>query len=152
MALLVHGADRDPGRRRVARRRTPSATASSSGSQPGQLTDRGDREFAEPLREPDRARATVQLYRTFLTARVRRARARRYNKKRLTVPTLLVFGENDFAIPKRMVSGDFSRYADHFEVEFVPDAGHFIVDEQPELVTRQIRGFFSAVDRPAAVG
>jgi pimeloyl-ACP methyl ester carboxylesterase len=116
------------------------------------FTEQEMREFAEPLREPDRTRATVNLYRTFLTREFGRVGAQRYNKKRLTVPTRLVFGEDDFAIPKRMVSGDFSRFADHFEVEFVPNCGHFVVDEQPDLVTREIRGFFSAADRPAAVG
>jgi pimeloyl-ACP methyl ester carboxylesterase len=48
------------------------------------------------------------------------------------------------AIPKRMVSGDFSRYADHLEVEFVSNCGHFVEEEQPELVTRRTLDFFSA--------
>jgi pimeloyl-ACP methyl ester carboxylesterase len=111
---------------------------------PDTFTDEEIREFTEPLREPDRARATVQLYRTFLTREFGPVAAGRYNKKRLTVPTRLLFGEDDFAIPKRMVSGDFSRYADHLEVEFVADCGHFIEEEQPELVTRRILDFFSA--------
>jgi pimeloyl-ACP methyl ester carboxylesterase len=118
---------------------------------PGAMSDEEIREFTEPLREPDRARATVQLYRTFLTREFARVGAGTYNKQRLTVPTKLVFGEDDFAIPSRMVTGDFSDRADHFEVELVPHTGHFIVDEQPDLVTRRIVDFFSAADRPAAV-
>ena len=109
------------------------------------------RAFVDVLREPERARASQRLYRTFLTREFGPVGAGRYNKRRLTVPTKLVFGEDDFAIPKRMVTGDFSRYADSLEVEFVPDTGHFIVDEQPDLVTRRILDFFSAADRPAAV-
>ena len=116
------------------------------------FTDEEIREFTEVLREPDRTRATVNLYRTFLLREFGVVAGQRYNKKRLTVPTRLLFGEDDFAIPKRMVSGDFSRFADDFEVEFVPDCGHFIEEEQPELVTRRILDFFSAADRPAAVG
>jgi pimeloyl-ACP methyl ester carboxylesterase len=119
---------------------------------PETFTDEELREFTEPLREPERTRATVKLYRTFLTREFGVVAAQRYNKKRLTVPTRLLFGEDDFAIPKRMVSGDFSRYADSLEVEFVPNCGHFIEEEQPELVTRRILDFFSAADRPAAVG
>jgi pimeloyl-ACP methyl ester carboxylesterase len=120
-------------------------------TKPGALSDEELREFVESLREPDRTRATVQLYRTFLTREFGPVAAGRYNKRRLTVPTKLVFGEDDFAIPKRMVTGDFSRFADKLEVELVPDTGHFIVDERPELVTREILDFFSAADRPAAV-
>lgn len=118
---------------------------------PGALSEDELREFVEALREPDRARASVQLYRTFLTREFARVGAGAYNKKRLTVPTKLVFGADDFAIPKRMVTGDFNRFADDFEVELVPDTGHFIVDEQPDLVTRRVVDYFSAVDRPAAV-
>jgi pimeloyl-ACP methyl ester carboxylesterase len=101
-------------------------------------------EFTEPLCEPDRARATVQLYRTFVTREFPAVAAGRYNGKRLTVPTRLVFGTEDFAISKSFISGDFERHADHFELEPVADAGHFIEEEQPELVTRRILDFFSA--------
>jgi pimeloyl-ACP methyl ester carboxylesterase len=119
---------------------------------PGAMTEEEIAAFVDALREPDRARATQQLYRTFLLREFPRVGAGAYNKQRLTVPTRLVFGEDDFAIPKRMVTGDFSRHADHLEVELVPAAGHFIVDERPELVTRRTLDFFSAADRPAAVG
>jgi pimeloyl-ACP methyl ester carboxylesterase len=121
-------------------------------AKPGTWSEEEIREFTEPLREPDRTRATTLLYRTFLTREFAPVGAGRYNDRRLTVPTKLLFGEDDFAIPKRMVTGDFSRFADDLEVELVPDTGHFIVEEQPDLVTRRILDFFSAVDRPAAVG
>jgi pimeloyl-ACP methyl ester carboxylesterase len=118
---------------------------------PGAMSPEERREFVEVLREPERARASQQLYRTFLTREFGAVGIGRYNKRRLTVPTRLLFGEDDFAIPKRMVTADFSRYADDFEVELVPDTGHFIVDEQPDLVNRRILDFFSAADKPAAV-
>jgi pimeloyl-ACP methyl ester carboxylesterase len=118
---------------------------------PGAMSQEEVREFVEPLREPDRARASMLLYRAFLTREFAPVAAGRYSKQRLTVPSRLVFGEDDFAIPTRMVTGDFRRYTDDFTVELVPDTGHFIVDERPELVTREILDFFSSVDRPAAV-
>ena len=110
----------------------------------GAFSEQEIKEFTDPLREPDRARATVQIYRTFVTREFAAVAAGRYNSKRLTVPTRLLFGEDDMAIPKRMVSGDFSRYADHLEVEFVSNCGHFVEEEQPELVTRRTLDFFSA--------
>jgi pimeloyl-ACP methyl ester carboxylesterase len=117
----------------------------------GALSPEERRAFVEPFREPARAHASQQIYRTFLTREFGPVGAGRYNKHRLTVPTKLMFGEDDFAIPKRMVTGDFSRYADSLEVEFVPDTGHFIVDERPELVTRGILDFFSTAEQPARV-
>jgi pimeloyl-ACP methyl ester carboxylesterase len=112
-------------------------------AKPGTWTDAEIREFAEPLREPDRTRATIQLYRTFLTREFARIGAGAYNKRRLTVPTKLLFGEDDFAIPKRMVTGDFSRFADHLEVELVPDTGHFIAEEKPDLVAASALELFA---------
>jgi pimeloyl-ACP methyl ester carboxylesterase len=119
---------------------------------PGAMSAEEIAAFVDVLREPHRARASQKLYRTFLTREFGPVGAGRFNKRRLTVPTRLVFGEDDFAIPKRMVTGDFSRYADDLKVELVPGTGHFIVDEQPDLVTGRILDFFSAADRPAAVG
>jgi pimeloyl-ACP methyl ester carboxylesterase len=119
---------------------------------PDVWTDEQLAEYTDVLREPDRARASVMIYRTFLLKEFLRVGAGQYNSQRLTVPTRLVFGMNDFAISKRFLDQDFSRHADHFEVERVPDTGHFIGEEQPELVTDRILDFFSAADRPAAVG
>jgi pimeloyl-ACP methyl ester carboxylesterase len=119
---------------------------------PGAISTEEIREFTESLREPHRARASQQLYRTFLAREFGPVGAGRFNKRRLTVPTRLVFGEDDFAIPKRMVTGDFSRYADDLKVDLVSDTGHFIVDERPDLVTTRILDFFSAADRQAVVG
>jgi pimeloyl-ACP methyl ester carboxylesterase len=122
-----------------------------STKRPNAITPEEIREFSEPLREPDRTRATVAIYRTFITREFGRVATEAYNKQRLTVPTRLLFGQDDFAIPKRMLTGDFSKYADHLEIEFVPNCGHFIEEEQPELVTERILDFFGAADR-AAVG
>ncbi len=46
-----------------------------------------------------------------------------------------------------MLAG-YERHADEMRVELVPDCGHFIADERPELVAERAREFFSA---PVAV-
>src|SRR5207302_1214415 len=58
---------------------------------PDTWTDEELREFTEPLREPDRTHATVKLYRTFLTREFGPVAGGRYNQRRLTVPTRLLF-------------------------------------------------------------
>ena len=36
----------------------------------------------------------------------------------------------------------YEPYADDMEVELVPDSGHFVVEEKPDLVVQRAREFF----------
>jgi len=110
---------------------------------PQSWTDEDLDAFAKPLQEPARAEASVQLYRTFLLKEFGPVAAGRYEKKRLVVPTKLVFGMEDFAISKSLLSRDPKEFADDFTIEFVPDTGHFIGEERPELVNDRALDFFA---------
>ena len=68
--------------------------------------------------------------------------AGRYEGERLTVPTLLVFGEDDFVLRPTMLAG-YEHHADEMRVELVPGCGHFIADERPELVAERAREFLA---------
>jgi pimeloyl-ACP methyl ester carboxylesterase len=98
-------------------------------------------EFVEPLREPARAHATVQLYRTFLTREFPKVARGAYESLRLTTPTLLLFGTDDFAISTSFLRG-YEPYVDDMVLELVPGCGHFIAEERPELVTERALQFF----------
>lgn len=98
--------------------------------------------FADNLAEPERARAAVQMYRTFQLREVWPLLRGRYAEQRLTVPTLMLFGVDDLALRPEMLAG-YERHADDMRVELVEGCGHFIVDEMPELVTEHARGFLS---------
>jgi pimeloyl-ACP methyl ester carboxylesterase len=99
--------------------------------------------YIKPLQEPARANASVQLYRTFLTREFGAVGAGRYQKTRLTVPTKLLFGTDDFAIPKSFLRRPTKEFADDFTIEFIPDTGHFIGEERPELVNDRTLEFFA---------
>jgi pimeloyl-ACP methyl ester carboxylesterase len=99
--------------------------------------------FTEPLREPARANATMQLYRTFLLREFPAIARGAYNDKRLRTPTLLMFGTKDFAISTAFLRG-YEPYVDDFTLELVPDCGHFIEEEKPQLVTERALEFFGA--------
>ena len=88
----------------------------------------------------ERARASELLYRTFLLREAVPVLAGRYAGLPLEVPTLLLVGERDAVIPTRAVREQAAR-ADALELELVPEAGHFIVDEKPGLVADRTLGF-----------
>jgi pimeloyl-ACP methyl ester carboxylesterase len=98
--------------------------------------------FTERLRG-ERARASELLYRTFLLREAGPVAAGRYERLLpLTVPTLLVNGERDPVAPAWLVREQAAR-EDALEVEVVPDAGHFVVDEKPDLVANRALSFLA---------
>jgi pimeloyl-ACP methyl ester carboxylesterase len=89
--------------------------------------------FSETLRQPERARASSALYRTFLSGELGRLALGGYRGLRLKTPTLLLFGTEDRAIPTAALEG-YEAHADDMRVELVPGVGHFIAEEAPEVV------------------
>ena len=98
--------------------------------------------YALRLGEPARARATKLLYRTYLRAMVGRAPGSDLTERRLTQPTRFLFGANDGAISPHVLKG-IEAHGDDFVLEMVPDSGHFICEEKPELVADRARELFS---------
>jgi pimeloyl-ACP methyl ester carboxylesterase len=100
------------------------------------------RAFADNLAEPERARAGVELYRTFQLREAVPLIRGRFAGTRLRVPTRLVFGTGDAVLRPALLEG-YEEHADEMDVELVPDCGHFIADERPELVADRARSFFA---------
>lgn len=95
--------------------------------------------YVEQFQDPARAEASMKLYRYYLRVFGRTLRGA-YRRRRLAVPTLLLFGQRDRYVSPKLLPG-FEPYAEHLELELVPDAGHFIVDEKPDLVARRALAF-----------
>jgi pimeloyl-ACP methyl ester carboxylesterase len=104
--------------------------------------------FTDQMRDPDRARAHSRLYRWGLLGGWASLALGKYKDERLRAPTLLLFGTDDFAIDESALAG-YERYTDDMRVELVPDTGHFIVDERPELVLERAREFLG---QPGSAG
>jgi pimeloyl-ACP methyl ester carboxylesterase len=98
--------------------------------------------FSDVFTEPDRARAAVQVYRVFNLREGRGIMRGRYVDQRLSVPTLLLFGEDDFVLRPQLLDG-YQEHADDMRVELVPGCGHFIADERPELVAERAIEFLT---------
>ena len=95
------------------------------------------RSFTAVLAEPARARASVRLYRTFLAREVARS-----PRGRLRVPTRIVLGDRDPAIPTVLLDGA-QENAEDVSIEIVPECGHFVPEEHPELVAERARALFA---------
>jgi pimeloyl-ACP methyl ester carboxylesterase len=105
--------------------------------------------FTTTLKEPERAKASVRLYRTFLARELLPYLRGQFNGRRLTVPTLLMHGTHDLAIDHRAL-GQWETHADDMAVELRHDSGHFIGEELPDLVVARARALFGG-QRPAEV-
>jgi pimeloyl-ACP methyl ester carboxylesterase len=96
--------------------------------------------FAAAFRPPERARAAQRLYRSYGRTVLDTIRGGgRSAVPPLRVPAKLLFGTRDKAISTELVRGFPG-------LELVPDVGHFIVDERPQLVVRRALDLFGSVD------
>ena len=87
--------------------------------------------------EGERGRATERLYRSFLLRELPVLLRSRFSASDLRVPSRLMFGTGDVVITTRTAK-DLAAQTDRLELELVADAGHFIVDEKPELVADRL--------------
>jgi pimeloyl-ACP methyl ester carboxylesterase len=99
-------------------------------------------EFAKPLSEPERARASQQIYRTFTFKEFPKLARGAYDSLRLTTPTRLIVGEKDPVIRKTFLRG-YQQFVDDLEVEFLPDTAHFVAEVQADLVNQRALEFFA---------
>jgi pimeloyl-ACP methyl ester carboxylesterase len=97
--------------------------------------------FLGQWNDPARSVAGSKTYRTYLLVDSPRVLLGRYRRTRLTVPTLMLHGSDDRILREPFLRG-FEPFADDMHLELVPDAGHFIADERPDLVAERILAFF----------
>lgn len=90
-----------------------------------------------PLHRPHIDAAVRQLTRGMVLPEAMRMMRGVYRRRRLTVPTLVVYGRKDYPWTEqvlRRICRDKERYADRVEFAFVDDAAHFITDDAPAAV------------------
>lgn len=98
--------------------------------------------YLRQFKDPQRSRATMLLYRTLLLREAPQIARGKYVSGKLAVPTRMLFGADDVAVPVAAITADQSKFADNFSVEVVENCGHFIVDEQPALVADRMLNWF----------
>jgi pimeloyl-ACP methyl ester carboxylesterase len=96
--------------------------------QPGEVE-----EFVAASRQPGSARAGEALHWQFVLHDIPGIILRRYRSMRLTVPTVILAGAEDWMLPPGMLAVAGRRAGD-LELRVVPGAGHFLPSEQPAVV------------------
>ena len=102
------------------------------------FTDADLEHFREALRRPYALTRRAQL----LSRPVRgaifwvRSPADHWLNRKVQAPTLIIWGEQDIALTKELTYGMEDLFAREFEIKYVPDSGHWVQQEKPELVNR----------------
>lgn len=90
--------------------------------------------------------AVRELYRGMIIPEVMRLSSGHYRRRRLHPPTLAVFGRRDGPFTEqtvRRICRGHERCADRFELAFVDDAAHFVVDDAPDAVAAVALDWFA---------
>jgi pimeloyl-ACP methyl ester carboxylesterase len=64
----------------------------------------------------------------------------RKKKGVLSVPTLIIWGENDTVLGKELTY-DTAAYVRNLQIQYIPNCGHWVQQEQPQLVNQYMRKF-----------
>jgi pimeloyl-ACP methyl ester carboxylesterase len=128
------------GRRLIGAASTRNPTMLFLGAGDDVWSERDRRLFTEQFREPERAEATSLLYR-HASLRLQ-GQLREYRRMTLPHRSLLLFPAED-AVQRTIDLAGYERNAPELEIEIVPGASHFIVDERPELVLERAKALFS---------
>lgn len=98
--------------------------------------------FADRFRDISRAKASSKLYRDFILKEYLPLGLGKYRKYHLTTSSYILFGIEDRQVSTAFLRG-YEHYSDDIKIELVENAGHFIVDEQPDLINERAMNFFN---------
>jgi pimeloyl-ACP methyl ester carboxylesterase len=98
--------------------------------------------YRDAFRTLERQRNALAYYRTMTRQAMLRPlrRSRSGGGAKITAPTLIVWGEDDPALPVKLVDG-IIRAIPGARVERIPNVGHFVPEEAPTQLAALIEGF-----------
>lgn len=101
------------------------------------MSDEVAQTYLAPLQRAEIDAAVRPLIRRMILPEAARMARGVYRRRRLTVPTLVVYGRQDYPTTEQLMQTivpDPQRYADGMEFAYVEGASHFIVDDAPQAV------------------
>ena len=104
---------------------------------PEQFDDEVVAVYRQAAAQPGALRAMINWYRGLVLS----GRAlRKIGFPTIDTPTLIVWGEQDTALGKELVDGT-DEYVTDLTVRFLPDASHWVQQDQPEIVNAMLAAF-----------
>ena len=100
------------------------------------FTDEDIAQYVEAMKKPDALTSSLNWYRAAY-----RGRGKGGSKKTVSVPTLIIWGENDKALGKELTY-DMDKYFNApFVIKYISKCSHWVQNEYPELVNKYILDF-----------
>ena len=110
--------------------------------QQGVFTENDLDHFRAAFRKPYSMTAAINYYRAnFRTGFMARPGSDSWIDRKIAAPTLLIWGEQDFALGKELTYGMEGLFTGPFDIKYIADSGHWVQQEKPELVNQYIREF-----------
>ena len=107
--------------------------------QEGAFSDEDVDRYIENMRKPGVTHAAINYYRA--TFRNRKKQMRGLTKP-VTVPTHMIWGENDKALGKELSVGTERFFDAPFSINYLKDCSHWVASEYPDQVNQWILDFF----------
>lgn len=105
-------------------------------SKKGSFTDDDIAVYEKNFSKPGALTAALNYYRAAL-------RSKASLRGQIKSPTLLLWGENDKALGKELTFDMEPLFSGSFQIKYIPNCGHFVMEEDPEIVTEAILKFCS---------
>jgi len=99
--------------------------------------------FKKPMLQPGALTAGINYYRAMLRNVKTLNEAQQFPK--ISVPTQVIWGENDRALGKELCDGLEDYFENHFELHFIPNCSHWVQQEEPDKVNELLVDFFKRV-------
>lgn len=111
----------------------------------GAFTAEDTQLYEVALQKPGVLAAALNCYRQLLSP-ANLWRYWRRSPEPVTVPTLVLWGEEDTLLSTKLTEGLENLIKAPFKLKFVPDCGHWIQQEAPQTVNRELLSFLRPTD------
>ncbi len=120
----------------------------ASSAHPEAFTDADLRYFHDAFRNPYSITAAINYYRANFRENLRaRPGAQAWLERKIAAPTLVIWGEQDFALGKELTYKMEGLFTGPFEIKYIADSNHWVQQERPDLVNQYLREFLAPLAR-----
>ena len=108
----------------------------------GAITDEDMRYFRDAFKNRYSISAAINYYRANMrTGLMARSDEGAWIDRKIAAPTMLIWGEQDFALGKELTYDMDRLFRGQFELRYIAESGHWVQQEQPEQVNAYMREF-----------